>query len=170
MIYLSADTHYQHDKNFIYERRGFSNIKEHDNELIRKYNETVKPEDTCYFLGDFCLAGKERYSIYQKLLNKLNGNKILILGNHDELNPFTYVNAGFTSVHTSLILNDNILLIHDPSALGVFKEFKGLHGHVHSLYLTAGGNAVNVGVDVWDNKPVELNIALEILNGNRKED
>jgi len=83
----------------------------------------------------------------------------LILGNHDVLKPFTYVNLGFASVHTSLkirIGNYDAYLIHDPSAWTVLPRDSILVcGHIHGLFKTLPEQkTVNVGVDVWEFKPI----------------
>lgn len=80
MIYITSDTHFGHDKDFLYAPRGFSSIEEHDAAIIEKWNSIVKPDDTVYHLGDVMLGNNE--SGIQKL-EKLNGHFYIILGNHD---------------------------------------------------------------------------------------
>ena len=58
-----------------------SAIAKHDQWLINKWNETVRKQDTVYFLGDFCLKNKE-YT--ENILRQLKGKKFLIRGNHDK--------------------------------------------------------------------------------------
>ena len=50
-----------------------------DAELKRRWNEVVKPDDTVYHLGDVCMR-KHQTEYWGR---ELNGNKILVLGNHD---------------------------------------------------------------------------------------
>lgn len=161
--YITADTHFGHNKDFIYEARGFKSINEHDEALIKQYNETVGPDDTCYFLGDFALRGKEDFKFYQKLLDRMNGTKILILGNHDKLKPFTYVEAGFRSVHTSLTVY-GVTLIHDPSAAGVVTNEQFICGHVHNLFRINEGRVINVGYDVWRRFPTIPEVLFELYH------
>ena len=56
-------------------------IEKHDEWLIDIWNKTVKKKDFVYILGDFCLSNKERT---RKILERLNGRKFLIRGNHDK--------------------------------------------------------------------------------------
>ena len=82
------------------------------------------------------------------------------MGNHDSLKPFTYINAGFTSVHTSLELtyNDNqYILVHDPAPATIqkYNNYRWLCGHIHLIFKKYK-NILNVGVDVHDFKPINM--------------
>ena len=55
-------------------------LENHDNMIIQKWNDKVHPEDTVMFLGDFAFGDKKRA---EELGRKLNGNKVIVLGNHD---------------------------------------------------------------------------------------
>ena len=57
MIYLSSDLHFGHDRGFIYEPRGFSNIQEHDEAIIERFNSIVQPEDDLYLMVSFIFFG-----------------------------------------------------------------------------------------------------------------
>lgn len=82
-LFLTSDTHWGHNKEFIYQKRGFKSIEEHDETLIQRWNETVRPEDHVIHLGDFVVgAGKDSEKIVRKILSRLNGKISLILGNH----------------------------------------------------------------------------------------
>ena len=54
-VYFTSDTHFNHDKAFIYEARGYKDRYEHNDALIAKINETVRPQDVLFHLGDYCL-------------------------------------------------------------------------------------------------------------------
>ena len=62
------------------DRRPFQTTEEMDEYMILRWNETVKPSDEVYILGDFSFAGAEPTA---EILRRLNGKKILIIGNHD---------------------------------------------------------------------------------------
>lgn len=92
-IWFTSDLHFSH-KNILRhceERiKAFgipNNISEeekvqlHDKYLIKLWNKTVSKKDTIYVLGDFSFANTESA---KKIISKLNGNKFLILGNHDK--------------------------------------------------------------------------------------
>lgn len=158
MIYFTADTHYGHSEIINVCNRPFKSVNEMNKVMIRNYNSVVRNEDTCYFLGDFVFP--QHIELVKRILSKLNGRKHLILGNHDNLKPFDYIEYGFTSVHTSLeILNPHcktkIILVHDPALSCVDKEATFLGGHVHHLFQEVQ-NFINVGVDVRKFLPVSL--------------
>jgi len=130
-----------------------------DKEIIRNVNTVVAEEDTLYIIGDLSLVGSQHLGYYRNLMGQYKvKRKILILGNHDILKPFTYVNLGFESVHTSLELEHNgksYILVHDPAASCLDRNRIFLCGHVHDLFKFQR-NAINVGVDVWDFFPVSI--------------
>ena len=89
-IWLVSDLHFSHKNIVKYStnRKNELNLDENDNEmlkkhdeaLIRRWNYTVKKYDTVYILGDFSFATTDET---RKILEKLNGKKHLIIGNHD---------------------------------------------------------------------------------------
>ena len=100
------------------------------------------------------MVGPQKKGYLEQITQKLNGVKHLILGNHDRLKPFDYIDLGFTSVHTSL-LYEEFVLNHDPAASVVMKDKTWLVGHVHDLFVQVR-NVLNVGVDVRDFKPISI--------------
>ena len=81
MIYFISDTHFNHDREFVYGPRGFKSIEEMNETLIKNWNETVTPDDQIYVLGDFFLGTDEEF--IRHTLWRLNGQIYLIYGNHD---------------------------------------------------------------------------------------
>ena len=79
-IWLTSDLHFCHDRAFVYEPRGFSNIEEMNHAIVERWNAVVQPEDIVYVLGDIMLNNNEEGV---RLFNSLNGYKRIILGNHD---------------------------------------------------------------------------------------
>ena len=79
-IFLTSDTHFGHDRDFIYTPRGFSSVKESDEEIIKRWNSVVSPEDIVYLLGDVMLNDNENGI---NCLLQLNGRIRIIFGNHD---------------------------------------------------------------------------------------
>ena len=47
-VFFTADPHFGHTNIIRYENRPFASAEEMDQELIRRWNETVSPEDTVY--------------------------------------------------------------------------------------------------------------------------
>jgi len=161
MLYFTADLHLGHENIIRLCERPYKNASQMDSKLIKNWNSVIKNHtDIVYILGDFSLRGKSHEDWYINILRKLRGRKILILGNHDRMNPFDYVELGFESVHTSLIIENEILLCHDPAwSVAVPKGWITLCGHVHDAfrYLATPRNIINVGVDVWDYRPISFN-------------
>lgn len=127
-IFVISDTHFGHKNIIGFEGalRPFKTIEEHDEELVRRWNETVNKRDTVLHLGDV-LFGRESFSI----LKRLNGVKKLVMGNHDRYSATLYLEH-FNSVHGSLKYKD-YLLTHVPIHPYQFYRFKGnIHGHMHS--------------------------------------
>jgi calcineurin-like phosphoesterase family protein len=157
-------------------------------ELIRRYNERVKPEDTCYFLGDLSFGNLTKTS---SIVTRLNGTKILVIGNHDKLQRPAYKKMGFFEVRDFcrvFVGNELVYLSHYPYRWGFWKRLyyslkgnrrvlryqdrspvrgKGwiLHGHTH-FKERASKKAVHVGVDAWNFYPVSEE---EVFNEMRKK-
>ena len=83
MIYFSSDYHFNHNREFIYQARGFPNIEEMNEAIVQRHNEIVKPEDIIYVLGDLCLGGgsEEALQKNKELIERLNGTLYIIRGN-----------------------------------------------------------------------------------------
>lgn len=85
MIWFTADTHFKHQLMLDGERfsphRPWSTPEEMDHAIIAMWNARVKPGDRVYHLGDVCCGHHSHISDYW---DQLNGEKWLIIGNHDE--------------------------------------------------------------------------------------
>jgi calcineurin-like phosphoesterase family protein len=164
MIWFTADQHFEHDNIIEYEDRPWKNMREMEKGITEIYNSIVTPDDEVWHLGDLSLVGPENVKFYDRIIGNLNGHKHLVLGqSHDRCKPFYYVNRGFISVHTAIKLNvgrHDIICAHDPAvwnALPNKDEVIFLCAHVHKFFKSIKERkTVNVGVDVWDFKPVSL--------------
>ena len=87
-IFFTSDTHFNHDREFVYGPRGFKTIQEMNGALIRNWNETVGKDDDIYVLGDFFLGTD--YDYINEVLDKLNGRIHLVVGNHDTPSKITW--------------------------------------------------------------------------------
>ena len=79
-IWITSDLHFGHQREFLYEPRGFTSIYDHDEEIIKNWNSVVDIDDDVYILGDIMLNDNE-YGI--KLFKRLKGKIHIIRGNHD---------------------------------------------------------------------------------------
>jgi calcineurin-like phosphoesterase family protein len=176
MIFFTSDQHFFH-QGIVDIGRPFKNSQEMDRIIIRNYNRVISDEDIVYHLGDLSLISSYQSDRLKNVVEKLSGRKILILGNHDSLKPFKYVDVGFESVHTSLEIEiealefdgfpkKKILLNHDPVVSIVNKHDLYICGHVHTMFKSLG-KIINVGVDVWGFTPVNLDDILSLIKSER---
>ena len=82
-IYFTADTHFGHKAILQYCNRPFETINEMNEALINNWNSKVGPGDIVFHLGDFAFGGS---TIWKSILERLNGRKYLIIGNHKIFN------------------------------------------------------------------------------------
>lgn len=167
-IWFTSDPHFDHQNILKHcPDRTYTNAKQMNSNLIRNYNELVNPEDEVWILGDFRpFDGSSNIQTLRNITTRLNGNKHLIVGNHDEKPALTYVDAGFVSVHTWFKVEE-FNLIHDPAACICVPDEKWLYGHLHQNVIE-GDNILNVGVDRWDMKPVSIDQVREHFKNKLK--
>ena len=153
--WFTADTHFGHRRILELCNRPFSDVTEMREQLIRRWNERVSPGDTVWHLGDFAYRA-EPHEI-AATFSRLNGKKNLVIGNHDS--DFTRILAWESIGHLAEIRIDSVAVVmcHYPIA-----EWRGFHrgaihvfGHVHGSN-SGVGRSCDVGVDVWDFRPVSL--------------
>jgi calcineurin-like phosphoesterase family protein len=164
MIWFTGDWHLDHEAIIDLASRPFLRMKHMEKTILKNYKEIVKKDDTVYFLGDIFFH-KNKPKIESTLRN-LPGTKILILGNHDKLDPFEYQELGFYQVATWLKV-DNYTLVHDPAIAGCLTDQLFVCGHIHNLFKIQK-NVINVGVDVWDFRPVSIDMICGIFKGEVK--
>jgi calcineurin-like phosphoesterase family protein len=156
-VHFTADLHFGHENivTLFEEKRPFASIEEHDEELVRRWNEAVSPDDEVYVVGDFSYRCHPRRM--KDLFERLRGTKHLIRGNHD--NGATD-SLRWASRHDMLRFSPEgvqMFLCHYPclSWPGSHKGSIHLFGHVHGR--TQGvGRSMDVGVDVHGYRPVSL--------------
>ena len=135
-VFFTSDTHFGHDRGFLYEPRGFSSIQEHDEEVIRRWNEVVTSEDTVYVLGDLML-NDNAHGI--ECLKRLNGQIHICYGNHDtDTRKRLYDELSNVVIHrySDMIKIDKFTfyLSHYPSYTSNLENGAPLSQHVINLY------------------------------------
>ncbi len=126
--FIIADTHFGHKNIIQYCKRPFTSIQEMDDTMISNWNQVVGHYDLVYHLGDFALASGDRVI---DLVKQLNGEIILIRGNHDRAGKSKLLSYGFKEVCKRLDIG-SFILTHRP--LPTLPQGKiNLHGHVHNL-------------------------------------
>ena len=163
-VWFIADSHFFHKKVIEYCNRPFSNVEEMNNIIISNWNKVVKRDDRVFMLGDFALCGKDKII---DIGQKLNGRKILILGNHDGASLSTYYNAGFEMVSKfPIIFQDFFILSHEPiEFLPLNTPFVNIFGHVHNdmRFPTITPRGACVSVERWNYMPVEFNQLISLI-------
>ena len=131
--------------------------------MIAYWNNTVTNEDIVYHLGDFGLAPK---SVLKNILSKLNRKKIILIrGNHDK-GEVNMLDIGFDEVHKYMEFRRdklNFFLSHVPMYTPYHDAC--ICGHSHNAF-KINGNIINVGVDNFYFRPVELETILEIMKSD----
>lgn len=128
-IFFIGDTHFGHKNIINFEGtkpfRPFATIEEHDEELVRRWNDRVRKHDTVWHLGDFAF-GKKNIAI----AGRLNGMKKLVLGNHDHYPTAEYLRYFHKVYGTATI--EGAILTHVPVHGTQLERFKkNIHGHMH---------------------------------------
>lgn len=171
--YIIADPHFGHTNIIKYENRPFKDVFEMDETLIQNWNRTVYKDDFVYVLGDFTLSRSRK--IIKNLLERLNGHKILIMGNHDRLKPKDYVLCGFeTAFRKTLMIEPGVILMHEPyqDQSLINKDLIYFFGHVHAKHtlMDEYPNCKCVSVERTNYFPVDFDQLLkEMKLRNSKE-
>ena len=155
-----SDPHFGHRNMAI--RRGFSDEYQMNEHMVKQWNSIVSKKDVTYILGDITME-KDNYEI----LNRLNGIKKVILGNHDEPQHVTellkYVNNVASMKYVKHKELGNFILTHAPihPCELEYRWTHNIHGHVHENSLE-DKRYINVSAEVVDYIPKLLE---ELLNG-----
>jgi calcineurin-like phosphoesterase family protein len=122
-----ADLHLGHGN--MAKRRGFSTVEEHDEHIIAKWNSAVHKRDLTYILGDVTMEKEESYP----LLDRLNGRKIIVLGNHDRRQDVEAILKHVDGV-AGMVQYKGFILTHCPvHPMELEYRFpKNIHGHIHN--------------------------------------
>ena len=149
---LISDTHFFHGNVISYCNRPFQSADEMNHVLITNWNNTVSPNDTVYFLGDFAFCNKKKSL---ELFHQLNGNIIVVKGNHDRGELF-WSEAGVKDYHTQpLIFEKFYKLSHYPLEKHELMPFINIHGHIHNKRMK-DTNYFNVSVECINYKPISF--------------
>lgn len=130
-VFLTSDTHFGHlgvctftgdDGEKI---RPWTNPEEMDEEMVKSWNETVRPNDKVYHLGDVVINRKAL-----NIMRRLNGDKVLIRGNHDIFKDEDY-REHFRELRAYHVMN-GMILSHIPLHPDSLSRFgTNIHGHTH---------------------------------------
>jgi len=159
--WLISDTHFGHRNILTFRRddgtplREAPSIEAHDERLVARWNERVRPEDKVYHLGDVAICNRGHF---HRVLQRLHGRKVLIKGNHDTLALKDYAQH-FYDLRGYHVL-DRLLLAHVPVHAESLARWRGqMHGHLHARVVLDSTGAIdprymNVSVEQTDGYPI----------------
>ena len=171
--FFTADTHFGHQGIIEYDNRPFQTVDEMDDGLVARWNEVVSKSDIVYHLGDFSWRGS---ALAGAILDRLNGQIHLVLGNHDKLNGATLSRfASVSQIKVVRVEGIKIFLCHYPlrAWVGQSRGAWNLHGHSHGRLYNPYSFTADVGVNCWDYHPVsfgELRVKFQNDEIAQKED
>lgn len=134
--FVVSDWHFSHKGATVWtfedgtKQRPFDTIEEMDEALVERHNAVVRPKDKVYVLGDCAINRKGLHHV-----GRLNGDKVLIKGNHD-IFPLDDYTKYFRDIRAYHIM-DKILLAHIPVHPANLSRWRGqIHGHLHTDNVT----------------------------------
>lgn len=155
--FFISDTHFGHAATFdkfltnSLPMRPFSSVEEMNETIVQRWNDTVRPSDKVYHLGDVAMR---RDAI--AIVGRLNGHKRLIPGNHDIFNTKYYL-PYFEDIYGMRVFDD-MVLTHAPLHPESVKKrwWANVHGHVHNNVpmLHFGAKYLNVSVEATNYRPL----------------
>jgi calcineurin-like phosphoesterase family protein len=131
-IFFASDHHFGHANILTFKNsdgtplRTFDDVNHMNEYMVMQHNRVVGPKDKTYFLGDVTMNKK-----FLPILSRMNGEKVLIRGNHDEENASLYLNwfKDVRGVHQF----DGMVLTHIPIHPDSLSRWKfNVHGHLHA--------------------------------------
>lgn len=134
MNFYISDLHIGHNNALTLDNRPFVNLEEMKMTIVNNWNSVVSNADHVYILGDMFWKNDEAPDI----LKQLNGNKHLILGNHDRINGS--MRRLFVSCDDTIKVvkdgEDHVVLSHYPIACWQGQCYTPawihLYGHIHA--------------------------------------
>jgi len=154
--FFTSDTHFNHANIIRFCNRPFSSVEEMDEAMISNWNAVVGRTDLVIHCGDFAFGSQSRI---QEIAGRLNGEIILVLGNHDNQRALSKLSR-FHSVHDDLevVIDGALVVLHhyakrtwNKMGYGSYHFFGHSHGNLPPL-----GRSIDVGVDVWGFRPVKF--------------
>lgn len=177
-VFFTGDLHFGHENVLAFDKRPFQTIEEMDEELIRRWNNKVGKGDLTYVLGD--MIWKTRNDDAPSLIKRLNGQIILIKGNHDRFLHNAKAKDALAGIKDyddiCVTLGDGttkrVILSHYFTPMYNGHRYQAIHLHAHSHftdeadfevdfanYLNSIGcknEIYNVGCMYWNYEPVTL--------------
>jgi len=148
-IFFIGDTHFGHE-NLIRNLRGMEPYQ-HDEMLVHQWNSVVrKKDDIVYHMGDVMMHKSPEEL---KILDKLNGIKYLVRGNHDVMNTACYLKY-FREVY-GIVKKYDFWLSHCPIHPSELRGRVNVHGHTHRTVIP-DSHYLNVSCEMINYTPISL--------------
>ena len=167
-ILLASDPHFTHSNILTFTNydgtklRSFDSVEHMNETMIENHNNVVRPKDKVYWLGDLAMQKKFPHEIF----SRLNGEKVLIKGNHDQSKLSDYVRH-FKDVRGSHQLS-KMLLTHipvHPDSLGRWTA--NVHGHLHSNEVMLNGvpdpRYLCISMERFNYTPISLEDVIKLV-------
>jgi calcineurin-like phosphoesterase family protein len=153
--WITSDLHFGHKNIMTFcpvTRARYKGDVDYMNEMmVQEWNEMVAPEDLTYILGDVAFCGAQKAT---EFMQRLNGRKILIEGNHDvklvKHQPFRDCFEEITQYKKIVVDGTNVIMFHYPIAEWdqMHRGAVHFHGHLHGEKSGLEQyRAVDVGMD-----------------------
>lgn len=168
-IYVTSDHHFHH-KNVLRHCEGtrghFTDVEEMNETLIDNFNGAVGKKDDVIFLGDFAFASP---TMIDEILDRLNGFKYFIIGNHDRQMRKEKVRQhfGWVEHYAEFNVGERIVVMSHYPMVTWNKKYHGsyqLYGHTHGRIPYGEGKSMDVGVDTNDMRPYNIDEVFTILD------
>jgi len=167
MDYLVSDLHLDHNNIIEYCNRSFSSVEKMNQTLVERWNATVDPDDDVLYGGDLTI--RTSAAALLDWLEKLNGQIIFLLGNHDNTVLEGLENVSFVEEYTFEHRGVPFTAIHDPEAGPSNPKGWLLHGHHHNNwpdqfpFVDHDTRRVNFSVELLDYRPLAIDRVVDYL-------
>lgn len=140
--------------------RPFTDVDDMNETIIENHNRTVGPKDTCWFLGDVVINRR-----FLALVQRMNGRKRLILGNHDIFKNKDYIGAGFEDLHAFRKFDD-FVATHIPVHPDCISQrwHRNVHGHTHNNHMFHVDYSSDSVMGITERDPRYINVCVEQIN------
>jgi len=120
-----GDIHFGHKT--IAKIRGFDDVDEYNEEAIRRYNSVMGKHSIGFLFGDIAMENHK----YYHLLDRMNGQKVVILGNHELPEDVKYLLPHITKLGGAIEYK-GFIFTHVPIHVSQVGRYRGnVHGHTH---------------------------------------
>lgn len=197
-VWMTSDLHIGHRNIIDYTNRPFRDqggnpdVAMQTEIIVDNWNEVVAPSDLVYIVGDVVMGEREKNLSH---LARLNGEKVLILGNHDYAHPALWATKpaklerwtkAYALYFHHMTTEKFLLLPNGRKALLCHFPFVGdshdqdryaelrpvddgetwlIHGHTHQPERISGPRQIHVGVDAWNFYPASLEEVMALMEG-----